>query len=276
MRLLPRCHVVTLSGRRGVLYEYSGVGRVGGRTVVRRLMTGGRTHISCPYLVEIVGTAGAGKSTLTRSLHRAEPDWRLADFIDTRTPGHFRYLVHGVPRLFPILTHAMGGRPRLTWREFKLLVYVTEWHRFLQQDPGYRCGVTLLDQGPIYALVRLRAEAGGFTHRVAFERWWEQMLGLWAGELDSIVYLDAADRVLWGRINDRAQPHQAKGEAPWVGQEFIARYRRLFDEVLERVGMLGGPEILRFDTSHATPERLAARIGGILTARLELQRSGAG
>lgn len=236
-------------------------------------MTNGRTAVAPPYLVEIVGAAGAGKSTLTRSIHRMEPDWSIADFIHTRTLGHLRYVVHGVPRVFPILARGLGGRPRLTWREFKLLIYVTEWQRFLQRQPGRQHAVTLLDQGPIYALVRLKAEPGGLTAGVSFERWWNQMLELWSGRLGTIVYLDGPDRVLWSRINDRAQPHQTKGEAASVGQRFITHYRRLFDEVLDRIDALGGPEILRFDTGETPTEQIAEEIRRALATRTRVSGS---
>jgi adenylate kinase family enzyme len=228
-------------------------------------MTYGRTDPSRSYLVEVVGTAGAGKSTLTRSIHRSEPEWRIAEFIHTRSPRDLRRVVHSVPGLFPIMIHGLGGQPRLSWREFKLLVYVSEWQRALDREP--RRGVTLLDQGPIYALVRLKALAGRVSTSAAFARWWDRMLEAWAARLDAIVYLDADDAVLWSRINDRTQPHQTKGEAAWLGQRFITRYRRLFEEVLGRIDRPGGPEIMRFDTGEVGAERLAVETREIVAAR---------
>lgn len=231
-----------------------------------------------PYLVEVLGPAASGKSTVTRSLRQHEPDWKIADFIDTRTPEHLRYVFQSMPRLVPILGRGLADRPRLTWREFKLLVYVTEWHRFLERKSEHRHGITLLDQGPIYALVRLRAEAGGFTGAASFTRWWDEMLERWTHRLGAIVYLDAADRVLWTRVNNRDQAHTTKGMSEAVGREFLTRYRRLFEEVLERVGASGAPEILRFDTGVTDAEPLASQIRRILQARLssQTQRAGSG
>ncbi len=228
-------------------------------------MMDGRIPDAHPYLVEVVGTAGAGKSTLTRSIHGREPEWRIARFINARDPGDLRYLVHAVPGLLPIIAHGLRRRPRLTWREFKLLGYVTEWPRALDRTSQHR-GVRLLDQGPIYALVRLKANAGHLTTGPAFERWWDRMLEAWAARLDAVVYLDAEDGVLWSRINERAQPHQTKGEAAAVGRRFTARYRQLFEEVLGRIGSADGPRIVRFDTSTATGEQIAAELISILAA----------
>ena len=166
---------------------------------------GNRGSLEGPCLVEIAGVAGAGKSTLARRLSRGEGDVRVGDFIHTRTPAHLRYVVHSLPRIAPILAGTLGPGPRLSWPEAKLLVYVTEWHRFLCSRAEYEGGVTLLDQGPLYALVRLKAQGKNVTGRAAFERWWNEMLEQWASHLDLVVWLDAPDAVLWERINGRDQ-----------------------------------------------------------------------
>lgn len=219
-----------------------------------------------PFLVEVTGVAGAGKSTLTRHLLRECTDGIRAEFIHTRTPRHLPYVAHSIPRLMPVLAGNLARPPRLSWAEFKLLVYVTEWDRFLDRSPTYRNGITLLDQGPIYALVRLKAQAKGVTGGAPFARWWVESIERWAGELDVIVSLDASDRVLWNRINGREQPHRTKGGSGDVGREFINRYRRLFEEALGRLDVPGGPEILRFDTTATTGEQIAQEVAPILAA----------
>ena len=239
--------------------------RAGRRSIRETLLPRGTGTKSRPFLVEVAGVAGAGKSTLTHLLCQGEADCSRADFIHARTPEHLAYVVHSLPRLLPILTGNMRLRSRLSWAEFKLLVYVSEWHRFLNRKPEYDQGCTLLDQGPIYALVRLKAEskASGVP---AFERWWNQMIELWAHQLDAIIWLDAADQVIWDRINERGQRHRTKGEPLEVGRRFLATYRRLFEEILDRVSILGGPEILRFDTSEIGSEQIAEHFRPFLAA----------
>lgn len=222
---------------------------------------------TAPLLVEITGVAGAGKSTLTRLVAEEVPRSTVAEFIHTRKPEHLGYLAHSFPRLLPILGSNLVATPRLSWADFKLLVYVSEWHRFLDRRRDDPHDVTLFDQGPIYALVRLKAQARGVTRAASFGRWWNTELERWAGELAELIYLDAPDEVLWTRINGRAQPHRTKGGSQEVGREFITRYRELFEEVLTRLDVPGGPEIVRYDTSATSGEGLVAEVVPLLTAR---------
>ena len=236
-------------------------------------MSRDRPGITRPCLIEIAGVAGSGKSTLARDLCRGA-GFSAAGFIHTRTPSHLIHVARALPRLTRILAADLAGGPhRLTWAEFKLLVYVTEWRRVLRRRSSHGRQVTLLDQGPIYALVRLKAEGKPVTTGRAFQRWWEEMLRTWARELSAIVWLDAPDGVLWHRINDRPQSHREKGASADVGREFIARYRRQFEQVLDRIELSGGPQVIRLDTDGTRPEDTAEAIRPILE---DIARSRAG
>ena len=209
--------------------------------------------------VEILGVAGAGKSTVARLLGEG-PGFARAEFIHTRKPAHLLQVARALPRLMPILLVGIGRRPRISWPELKLLVYVTRWPLFLGRRKPAPGTVLLFDQGPLYALVRLQAEGKGFTTRSAFGIWREEMLERWASELSAVVWLDAPDPVLWSRINERSQGHRTKGEEAEAGHSFIDRYRRSFDAILRRMEELGRPGILRFDTSTATAEQIVETV----------------
>ena len=216
--------------------------------------------------VEILGIAGSGKSTLARLLAR-DHGLEMAGFIHARRPAHLLQIVRGVPRLLPILAWGLTSSPRITWPECKLLVYVSRWGRVLRRQ-ATRAGTTLVfDQGPLYAMVRLQAEAKPFTTRRAFAAWKEEALDRWADELDGVVWLDAPDDVLWSRINERPQGHKQKGDEAAAGHRFIARYRQAFEAVLRTMEELDGPRIVRFDTSVASVAQIAEKIKPLLEDR---------
>jgi hypothetical protein len=215
--------------------------------------------------IEILGVAGAGKSTLATQLQQ-DAGVEMATFIHARRPSHLAQIVRGIPRLSPILLGGITRRPRISWREYKLLVYVTRWRRLLDRrvSPGK---VLLFDQGPLYALVRLTAEGKPFSMGPSFARWRDEMLGGWAGGFSALIFLDAPDAVLWDRINRRPQGHTTKGDEAKEGLRFLARYRRSFEELLRGVEELGGPQVLRFDTSSMTAAQIAEKIEPLLRDR---------
>jgi gluconate kinase len=216
--------------------------------------------------VEILGVAGAGKSTVARLLGR-HTGFEIAPFIHARKPSHLLEVVRGIPRLLPILVGGFTRRPRISWPELKLLVYVTRWRRVLRRSTPTPGTILLFDQGPLYALVRLKAEGKPFTTSSAFDTWRREMLGSWASELSAVIWLDAPDAVLWSRINERPQEHKKKGGDVESGHDFIVRYRRSFEDVLLGIEELGAPRVLRFDTSIARAEQIVETVMPLLRER---------
>lgn len=223
---------------------------------------------SQPVIIEVAGVTGAGKSTVTSTLTGADSRFVRGDFIHARKPTHLYYLVRALPRLTPLLLVNVARKPRISWADFKLLAYVTEWMHVLARRSPTPGEVLLLDQGPVYAMVRLTAKAGGITSSEAFAKWRDEMLSTWAGVLMGVIWLDAPDRLLLERVNGREQPHAIKGQTEEAGEAFLHRYRRLFEEVLNAMEA-SGVVLWRFDTGLSTGEMIADVLRAELAPRLD-------
>lgn len=217
--------------------------------------------------MEIVGVAGAGKSTLTRAL-RSDYGCRIADSLHTRQPAHWQYVAHGLPGLAPLVVASARDRPLLSWDELKFVLYVAEWHRYLHAERDGPPGAVVLDQGPIFALACLLWGRKPVTRGVRFKSWQQRMVERWSLELDAIAVLDAPDEVLLARINGREQGHDVKGVPVTEGLELVERHREAFGRVLELIEGLGRPRLLRYDTATMPPAVVAAE----LAEALELNR----
>ncbi len=217
-------------------------------------------------VVEVLGVAGAGKSTLVGLLVSGGAGIHRAEFIHSRRPLHLLYIVRSIPSLLPMLALNLLRPPRITWREFKLFVYVSQWRRLLRRDhPNGR--LLLIDQGPMYCLVRLQALGKGVTKTPWFRSFRQEMARVWSKELSAVVFLDANDEALARRINERRQEHVTKNREADEVQAFLNHYRDLFGELVELLPT-NGPQILRVDTSEVSPAEVAAKVTADLQAVL--------
>lgn len=215
------------------------------------------------HWIEIAGVAGAGKSTLTRVLADRYTGCRVADSLHTRLPAHWPYVAHSIPGMLPLLARTARHRPLLSWDELKFVMYVTEWNRFLHARPEHRSTVTILDQGPIFALARLLWGGKPITRGRWFQAWLTEVVGRWSVELDTIVVLSGPDDVLLERINYRNRRHEAKGMSKAEALELIESHRVAYARVLEVIDRLGRPRVLRFDSSRMSATEIAEQLATI-------------
>ena len=211
-------------------------------------------------MVEIVGVAGAGKSTLSRALCEGDGACRLGPFLDVGRLAHTPYVLHSLIGLIPIVLTGLSRQPRISWREVKLVIYVSEWRRYLSRNCRPDQRMFVLDQGPIYALGRLEAMGKPFLRSAVYRRWRQRMTEAWAKQVNRIIVLDAPDRILVERIGGRIQAHETKGKSPEVGYEFLSRHRHAFDRIIAAMEKLGGPEALRIDSGSLSPSGVAAAV----------------
>ncbi|MGH7519974.1 MAG: ATP-binding protein [Gemmatimonadales bacterium] len=184
-------------------------------------------------VVELVGPAGAGKSTLAQNVHRADSGvhvglslWGLP-----RTR-----LVEGAIALVPTIVVA-AVRRRLRWREIAQMIRLDALRRVLRRAKA-RHPVILLDEGPVFGISWLDL---AFAQRgvKAPEKWRRRSLAQWARLLDSVIFLDAQDRTLAGRIRTRSKRHRmAKGSDVAI-RRFANGFRSAFDKVIAELGGSG-------------------------------------
>ncbi len=204
------------------------------------------TSAARPLVAEIIGPPGAGKTTLLQALDEREPGLQLV--FQMRSLGYLPALLGSAARQLPSL--ARHGR---SWWQVRQLVRLGAMQRAFSQAGA----ATLVDQGPVYTLARMHMAGmagGGSLHRQ------------WAGALGLVIWLDAPDAVLVGRIDGRAKAHAVKGRPEREAGAYLAALRASFAHVLAQLQAQGGPRVLRFDTSQIALGQIADQVLGACAA----------
>lgn len=215
-----------------------------------------------PFLIlELVGPAGAGKTTLSRVLTDRNPTIQIGSDIELRKTKYVPVILRNTISLLPIFLRQLqrDGR-RFTWDEIKYLVYLGGWSGVLRQEAGDGASAILLDHGPVFKLATLNEFGPENFKTDEFEIWWNSMFKHWASTLDMVIWLDAPDPVLAQRINSRDQRHSVKGKSESEVGHFLARYRTSYEEILAKLKTNGGLRLLQFDTSLTSIEHVADEI----------------
>ena len=215
-------------------------------------------------IVELVGPAGAGKTTVGEVLTRRAGDGKARVRV---TQYHACPSVWGLPR--PLVTAgalralpAMAALVRcaraLPWEEMKMLIRLAALDQFLARDGDG--ALTVLAEGPVFALSWLRVGGHRCITDGRFDAWWHRALDHWASRLHAIVLLDAPDPLLAHRIHAREQPHRYKDRSEQEIYQFSTVFRSAFDWVLAGLAARGGPRVVALASNGVTPGELATRI----------------
>ena len=210
--------------------------------------------------MELVGPAGAGKTTLSRALSRRSATIQVGSDIELRKLKYVPVFLRNILSLLPVLLHQRRLGRWLTWDEIKSLVYLKGWSVVLKQEAATGDATILLDHGPVFKLATLNEFGPEKLKTDGSEMWWKNMFKHWASTLNIVIWLDAPDLVLEKRINSRDQRHLVKGKTEAEVIHFLARYRTSYDQVLGKLKTYGGPLLLQFDTSATPIEQVADEI----------------
>lgn len=213
-----------------------------------------------PIIIELIGPAGAGKTSLSRALMRRSKAIQIGAEIELRKPKYIPVFIRSALRLLPIILHRWSYSRWFTWEEIKYLIYLKGWPGILKQQAAQDENIILLDHGPIFKLAALNEFGPVRLKTRGYGPWWNNLFKQWASIINIVVWLDAPDPVLEKRINSRTQRHAVKGKSELEVLHFLARYRTSYEQVLAKWTAYGEPRLFQYDTSQTSIEQITDEV----------------
>lgn len=216
-------------------------------------------------VVELVGPAGAGKTTLAQGVSAADSTVRSGLSL-WGLPR--RRLMQSAIALLPTILGAGINRSPLSAGEIAQMVRLGALRRVVEAE-AVRHRVIILDEGPVFALSWLEVFFSRKGDHVPAS-WRRRVIAEWATLLDVVVFIDASDITLANRIREREKPHMVKHlpDAEIFG--FAAGFRRAFERAIGELSQAGHVVVDTLSTESDPVDENTAR----LMARLTKRRNG--
>jgi hypothetical protein len=224
---------------------------------------GPATESATGRLVELVGPAGAGKSTLARAFpHGERGGWSRLSIWGLPLP----LLMNSAVTLVPTVVRALFGGKPLRPAEIAQMVRLGALRLAVERSADGEARWIILDEGPVFGLTWLDVFFGR-NGDPGWSEWRRNTLDAWADRLDAVVRLDAADPVLAHRIRARLQNHMVKDRSDEEIFAFLARFRCAYDRVLAELSAGGRPVVMHLQTDASAP------IGGVPRLRATIEEA---
>ena len=218
-------------------------------------------------IVELVGPAGAGKTTLARGA--SDTDSSIKSGLSLWGLPKRRLIGSAIALLPTILGARLHGAP-LSTGEIAQMIRLGALRHIVEEE-SKRHRVILLDEGPVFALSWLDVifARNGDGSRVPAE-WRKRMIAQWAQLLDVVVFIDATDITLANRIRSREKPHEVKGLSDEEIFGFSDAFRRAFERSIGDLAKVGNLVVDTLSTETGPLNENTAR----LMSRLKVRRNG--
>ncbi len=211
-----------------------------------------------PLVVEIIGPAGAGKTTVLRALSQRHN--KIQPGIPLSKTRQIPFFISNTLSMLPTYLRHYRHSRWFNWRETRSMVYLKAGLHVFRQQALNNDVVTVLDHGPMYRLATLREFGPELTTTQLYARWWANLFSQWAATLDMIIWLDAPNVILLDRIRGRDHWHLIKEKCEREAYEFLTRYRTAMERLIVRSVTDHQVALLRFDTSQKSVEQIVDKV----------------
>jgi len=209
----------------------------------------GLDPVARPIVVEVLGLAGSGKSTLVKELSAQDSSMEELPLPDVRRWKDAPFFVSNCMAVLPDYLKLKRRSPSsMGLAELAQMALLIGWRKRLPR-PARDRSICLIDQGPVFMIASSRTFGPAAFAGAVSDIWWEKVFRCWASTIDCIVWLDAEDDVLLNRVRQRERWHTLDQTSDFDAMAWMRSFRAAFRSTVADFGEFGKePELLVFDS----------------------------
>jgi hypothetical protein len=192
-----------------------------------------------PHIIEFVGVAGTGKSTLLKAM--MTKDERIKTVALPLKCSYLPCLVRITFKWFPLYLKNYRKSRWFTLQEIRNMAYLDRWISHIRNQASARQNIVGIDPGSIYWLSSLQKFGPKVTRHPKYLNWWEKRFDQWGSALDVAIWLDAPAELCLQRVLARDEFHEIKdmhaNEALLELKGYRECYKRIIPEMSSRFGL---------------------------------------
>lgn len=205
-----------------------------------------------PRIIEMVGLAGAGKTTLAKALCQISNRIYICEHPNFHKIEHIPFFAWNSLLMLPTFTRLYFTNFNEKWLtpvDLARMVIMNGWWRLLQRKKSNTNNINIVDNGPLMILAGLRIFGPDYIKNESMKKWWDFIIMQLANVIDAIIWLDATDTILLDRVHKRDKWHPIKEHTERDAIDFYTRYRSEYGELISIITTSAEPpRVIAFDT----------------------------
>ncbi len=211
-----------------------------------------------PHIIEFVGVAGTGKSTLLKAMMQKDKRIMALPLLPkfSYLPCLFRIAVNWLPIY---LNKRKNGR-WFTMQEMRNMGYLDTCSSFMRKQAYARQNIIALDPGSIHWLSSLQEFGPAITRHPKYQDWLKKRFEHWASALDVAIWLDAPEELCHQRVLARDEFHEIKDMHANQALAELKGYRESYKRMMAELSSRPGIKTFSFRTDQIKTEQMVERI----------------
>jgi shikimate kinase len=211
-----------------------------------------------PHIIEMVGVAATGKSTLRKAM--MQRDDRIKFFDKTGNISYLPFLIKLVVIWLPLYLKEYRQSRWFTLQEIRNMAYLDTWISRIRRKAFFNNDIYIVEPGSVYWLSSLQGSGPEITNHPRFVRWWKDTFRKWATTLDAIIWLDAPEDVCFNRVHSRNQWHQFLSYTAESALAQIKYDRDSYHKLVPEMASQFAVKVFYFRTDQISTEKMVEQI----------------